>query len=98
MSLEDLSSFVAVAESGAIVRAASRLRVSQPPLTRRIRQLEEELGTPLFERLPRGVRLTPEGEALLPKARAILDAVRALRRPPRGDTGPQDGPAGAGSI
>ena len=87
MSFEELTSFVAVAEEGAIMRAARRLHITQPPLTRRIRQLEEELGTPLFERLPRGVRLTPAGELLLPRARAILAAVddaRSAVRPPGG--------------
>lgn len=86
MSFEELASFVVVAEEGAIVRAALRLHITQPPLTRRIQQLEDELGTPLFERLPRGVRLTPAGERLLPRARAILAAVDEARdalRPPR---------------
>lgn len=90
MSVEQLNSFVVVAEEGALVRAARRLHVSQPPLTRRIQALEDELGATLFERLPRGVRLTPAGEALLPRARAVLaaldlarDAVRALGPPPR---------------
>jgi DNA-binding transcriptional LysR family regulator len=86
MSLEELESFVAVAQEGAIVRAARRLHISQPPLTRRIHQLEDELGTPLFERLPRGVRLTEAGERLLPHALAVLDAVEsargAVKKPP----------------
>jgi DNA-binding transcriptional LysR family regulator len=88
MSLEELESFVAVAQEGAIVRAARRLHISQPPLTRRIHQLEDELGTPLFERLPRGVRLTEAGERLLPHALEILAAVERARgevgKPPGG--------------
>lgn len=79
MSLEELESFVAVAQEGAIVRAARRLHISQPPLTRRIHQLEDELGTTLFERLPRGVRLTEAGERLLPHALEILAAVESAR-------------------
>jgi DNA-binding transcriptional LysR family regulator len=80
MSLQQLESFVAIAEEGAIVRAARRLHVSQPPLTRRIHALEDELGCVLFERRPRGVRLTPAGERFLGHARAVLDAVEAARQ------------------
>ncbi len=75
MSLDQLRSFVAVAEEGALVRAAKRLHISQPPLTRKIRRLEEELGAALFERQPRGMRLTEQGRVFLPRARHILEAV-----------------------
>ncbi|MBL4683385.1 MAG: LysR family transcriptional regulator [Nannocystaceae bacterium] len=84
MSLVQLESFVAVAEEGHVGRAAQRLHVSQPPLSRRIQALEDELGVTLFLRTPRGMTLRPEGQRLLGHARAILARVDAVRR----DVGP----------
>ncbi len=74
-----LESFVVVAEEGNTHRAARRLCISQPPLSRRIRSLEEELGTALFERTPRGMRLASAGERLLPRARQLLRDAETLR-------------------
>ena len=75
VSLDQIRYFVAVAEEASITGAARRLHISQPPLTRQIRALEDELGAPLFARRPRGVTLLPRGEVFLAHARRILDAV-----------------------
>lgn len=81
MELRQLRSFVAVAEEGNISRAAQRLRLTQPALSRQIKALEEDLGLPLLERGAHSFRLTQEGEVLLREARAVLErADEALKR------------------
>ena len=75
MELRHLRYFVAIGEEQHYGRAARRLRVAQPALSRQIQDLEEELGFKLFERLPRGVKLSTAGKLFLEDARRILQEV-----------------------
>ncbi|WP_323132519.1 LysR family transcriptional regulator, partial [Kineococcus indalonis] len=78
MELRQLEHFVAVVDEGGFTAAAARLRVAQPGVSTRVRNLERELGQPLLERGARGVRLTEAGRAALPHARAALAAAAAV--------------------
>lgn len=83
MELRHLRYFVAVAEEQNVTRAARRLHVAQPALSRQIRDLEEELGAALFERSASSLRLTNGGRVFLDEARAVLlraeEAVQTIR-------------------
>ncbi|KAF1011615.1 MAG: HTH-type transcriptional regulator BenM [Pseudomonas fluorescens] len=91
LELRQLKAFMAIAEEGNLTRAAQRLNMQQPPLTRLLQSLETELGAVLMERLPRGVRPTTAGLALLEEAREILarveDVADIVRRAARGERG-----------
>lgn len=77
MELRHLRYFVAAAEEENFGRAAARLNLAQPALSRQIRDLEAEVGADLFDRVGRGVRLSAAGAAFLDEARRILEAARA---------------------
>lgn len=91
IDLRRLRAFVALAEEGHVTRAAERLGMQQPPLTRLLQSLEADLGVLLMHRLPRGVRPTEAGKVLLDEARIILaraDGVAAMvHRAARGEQG-----------
>ncbi|MEU4097214.1 LysR family transcriptional regulator [Streptomyces sp. NPDC026673] len=71
-TLRQLEYLVAIVDEGSFTRAAESLNVTQPGLSHQFQALEREVGGPLLERLPRGVRLTPAGRSMLPHARAAL--------------------------
>src|ERR1700757_4254991 len=80
MELRHLRYFVAVGEEQHFGRAASRLHIAQPALSRQIQDLEKEMGFLLFDRLPRGVRLSAAGKLFLSDARRILEDVGEAKR------------------
>ena len=91
MELRHLRYFAAVAEEQNVTRAAAKLHVSQPGLSRQIRDLEEELGVQLLERSAKAVRLTEAGRVFLAETRAVLqradEAVAAARAAAGGKSG-----------
>ncbi len=91
MDLRRLRTFVTVAEQGSVSKAALRLHITQPALSRQIRALQQDLGLLLFDRVGRGLVLTPEGEQLLGHCRDLLSQASSLNERAqllrRGDTG-----------
>ncbi|MCA0043034.1 LysR family transcriptional regulator [Celeribacter litoreus] len=83
--------FLVTAEEGSLSAAARALRMSQPTLGRQVAALEEELGVTLFDRVPRGLALTPTGLALLPHMRAMAEAAMEVRLIASGEAEALDG-------
>ncbi|MFK4730762.1 LysR substrate-binding domain-containing protein [Agromyces mediolanus] len=77
LKIRHLVLVTAIADEGTLVRAAESLHITQPVVTRGLREVEEVLGAPLFERLPRGVAPTPYGQAFIERARSVLAELRA---------------------
>ncbi len=77
LKIRHLVLVTAIADEGTLVRAAESLHITQPVVTRGLREVEEVLAAPLFERLPRGVTPTPYGQAFIERARSVLAELRA---------------------
>src|SRR5258705_1295890 len=91
MNLRHLHAFATIVDVGGLARAATRLHLSQPALTRQIQALETDLGVALFDRIGRRVQLTSQGEDLLLRSRRLLAEAESLgeraRELKRGETG-----------
>ena len=92
MEVREIAYFVAVAEERHVGRAAARLGIAQPALSRAVQKLERRLGTPLLVRSSRGVEPTPAGEVLLREGRAARAAVAAAERRTRRAGRPDEAP------
>ncbi len=91
VSLRQMEYLVTVIEQASFTRAAETLHVTQSALSHQIKALEREVGGPLLERLPRGVRLTPMGRAFLPDAELAVRSARQARRAARAAAGVSGG-------
>src|SRR6202011_94907 len=97
MELSDLTTFATVAHTGGITRAADELNTVQSNITQRVKALEAEIGTPLFERHSRGMTLTGAGRRLLPYAQRMAALLREAVLAARDDGEPK-GPLAIGSM
>ncbi len=98
MQIHQIRYFCAVARSGSFTRAAQHEHIAQPSLSQQIRKLEDELGTKLFDRLGRKVRLTQLGEAFLPRGEEILRQVTAAKLEIQEMAGAEQGKLVIGAI
>jgi DNA-binding transcriptional LysR family regulator len=79
LEIKQLRTFLAVAAYGSVTRAAEKLHIVQPALSRQIQMLEEDLGTPLFQRVGHGMQLTEAGHLLMPRAKRALEELEQAR-------------------
>jgi len=98
VEIHQLRYFCAVASTGGFTRAAKQEHLAQPSLSQQIRKLEDELGTRLFDRLGKSVRLTSFGEAFLPRAQGILRQLADAKREIEEMAGVERGKLIVGSI
>lgn len=98
LSLKQLRYAVAVADTGHFGRAAAACHISQPALSQQVQAVEENCGTPLFDRVSRGARLTPYGVEFIARARLVLDSADALAAFCQGHAGQPDRPVRFGLI
>ena len=98
MELRQLEYYVAVVQHGSILQAASALNLSQPPLSVAMKQLEQELGTPLFFRGARRIQLTAAGERFYQRALDILSLTEDTRREITGYAQGQGGVLRLGAV
>lgn len=98
MEIHQLRYFCAIAATGSFTRAAQQEHLAQPSLSQQIRKLEDELGTRLFDRLGKSVRLTSFGEAFLPRAQSILRQVGDAKQEMEEMAGGERGKLVVGSI
>src|SRR5436853_2939211 len=91
MDIDEIRSFVTIAELRGFTRAADRLHRSQPAISRRIGLIEQELGAPLLERVRGRVSLTAAGRAFLPFAETVLSAIEDRRQAVRATIDNQGG-------
>jgi len=98
LRLRHLSCFVSIAREQHLGRAAERLRLTAPAVSKTLAELEELTGTRLFERGRQGARLTPEGTAFLPHAVAVLDALTAASSALLHETRPADETVRVGAL
>jgi DNA-binding transcriptional LysR family regulator len=91
MDTQNLRAFLLVAESGSFSIAAEKLHLTQPAVSKRVAQLEEQLGASLFDRIGRKISLTEAGEALLPHARSVQLELQAAERSVRDLSGEMAG-------
>src|SRR2546423_5039840 len=98
MDVEALRTFIAIHRSGGVTRAAAALFRSQPTVSRRLALLEQDLGVPLFERVPGGVALSHAGRALLPFAETALAALHDAEAAVRGVRSEASGPVAVALV
>src|ERR1700732_2191311 len=98
MQIHQLRYFCAVARTSSFTRAAEQEHLAQPSLSQQVRKLEDELGTRLFDRLGRSVRLTSLGQTFLPRAEAILRQVEDAKHEIEDLAGVERGKVVVGSI